>query len=820
MLLASLILVANEALIPKCVLATMQKSLFPNWFGTIVGEISTRRKLRGDHVKLSNPMAARLRVCVVLCLSVATVLVLPLFALPSGGDSRPWGQQITGVPNDWTHQHLVFSNPGTEEEAIRNGTYDDWVKIVNNPRYLMQQLRRHAPAQGPAAQEVARIEAAAAATSRSGGRNRMLLIKMMTMSLGLSFAVIFLRRRHWIPTLMVVLSTAIFLLLASCSGPVTSSGSALNKDWGEGILTGAVLPNTYPAKYTFNPIGAATCATDYVVYPTGSTGSGTKATIIAYNNLYVTGTGALCSGGAPLVYWAYNTGGTTYAVTTSPILSSDGTKVAFIQSNGSAAQLVVLKWAQTPATITANGNLTSNSTSITGTTGISAADVGMQISDTTHAGCIPANDTIAAFSGTTVTLATATSGTCGTQTGDSLILTTEAVGTPGVPPSGTPSSCTAPCMATLAFSDSHNDTYSSPYYDYSNDALYVGDNNSYLHKFTGVFTGTPTEATAVQLNTTAYDVASPVYDPVSGCVFVGDSEGYFYSVDSGTSTTASVCKSGSFTLFGHSELLGGGAADDGIFDAPLVDSAGQMVYAFVTDSAHISNCAAGDNCIVQFQTSTITSGTSTAAPNNEEPLGTGGQNYNLYAGAFDNVYFTSATPSNPSGHIYVVGGTDLTTGALLYQVPINANVMAAATSEATVNATHQPWPTPVTEFFNANVGGGTDFIFFSAYRGNLGSCSTVGSSQGCIFAFNVTTPTSVSLSSSALITFPGGAGEAGCWGTSAFIIDNSSTSTGASQVYFTNFNGNYPSAGTANCASSSSTTTNTLDATQDSQSAL
>ena len=54
----------------------------------------------------------------------------------------------------------------------------------------------------------------------------------------------------------------------------------------------------------------------------------------------------------PTVYWAYNTG--AYAVTTSPILSLDGKQVAFMESNGTTANLVILKWAaETGESVTA-----------------------------------------------------------------------------------------------------------------------------------------------------------------------------------------------------------------------------------------------------------------------------------------------------------------------------------------------------------------------------------------------------------------------------------------------------------------------------------
>jgi len=110
-----------------------------------------------------------------------------------------------------------------------------------------------------------------------------------------------------------------------------------------GGITATVQPNTAPAKWGAS-LTTADCTNDFVVYPTGQPGAAGGANIIAYNKMYTTG----CSGTVPSVYWAYNTGtGTT--VTTSPIISPDGTKVAFIQSNGTNASLVIVKWASAPA---------------------------------------------------------------------------------------------------------------------------------------------------------------------------------------------------------------------------------------------------------------------------------------------------------------------------------------------------------------------------------------------------------------------------------------------------------------------------------------
>jgi hypothetical protein len=86
-----------------------------------------------------------------------------------------WGQeaapdskgkaQVTGLPDDWTYRHLIFSNPGTEKEAIRNGTHERWLRIVNDPRFIVQQLKRGSLATGLAAE--GKVYAAEAACSPS-----------------------------------------------------------------------------------------------------------------------------------------------------------------------------------------------------------------------------------------------------------------------------------------------------------------------------------------------------------------------------------------------------------------------------------------------------------------------------------------------------------------------------------------------------------------------------------------------------------------------------------------------------------------------------
>jgi len=103
-------------------------------------------------------------------------------------------------------------------------------------------------------------------------------------------------------------------------------------DWSVSLGgAGSVLaPGVYPAKYSFNVNAAPDCTNDYVVFALNVAGSASQATIVAYNNLYTEpgGTG-YCAGTGPTVKWAYNTGG---AINTSPVLSLDGSKVAWVAS--------------------------------------------------------------------------------------------------------------------------------------------------------------------------------------------------------------------------------------------------------------------------------------------------------------------------------------------------------------------------------------------------------------------------------------------------------------------------------------------------------
>lgn len=78
----------------------------------------------------------------------------------------------------------------------------------------------------------------------------------------------------------------------------------------------------------------------------GGSGTAGQPTIVAFNNIYKTTCGGV-SGSAPVptVMWSYDTSfGTGGVVDSSPVISLDGTQVAFIQRIAGVAYLGLLKW--------------------------------------------------------------------------------------------------------------------------------------------------------------------------------------------------------------------------------------------------------------------------------------------------------------------------------------------------------------------------------------------------------------------------------------------------------------------------------------------
>lgn len=555
----------------------------------------------------------------------------------------------------------------------------------------------------------------------------------------------------------------------------------------------------YPAKFSFNPIGAANCGSaaspDFVVYNTSAAGSSTQASIVAYDNLY-----SSCSGQVPSVYWAFNTGGT---VKTSVVLSSTGSQLAFIQTPSSGnAQLVLLKWAAMPAGRSVTGSVTATSKNFSVSAGLTSMDVGAGISG----GGIPTGDTIATV--TSATAGTLTTAATGTHSGETLAITADAGGPDTLTAVNNSSyaSCTAPCMTTLTFSGtSRSDNISSPFYNYSGDTLYVGDASGGLHEFHPLFSGTPAEVGTPWASPSTTALSSPVYDSGTGNVFVGDGSGYLYSVSSTPTVTKSV------------EV----AASPGIVDGPLVDSSAKQIYAFVAQDYNSTNsstspCAAlnsGDktvcNGVINLPT-TFTSGTEFT----ESTVGVGTTN-TLYDGDFDNLYWSTGT-----GNLYTNGATG-TNEPKLMEIPVttsgfsadacqsgtgtptNCSAIQCATNIVNPMTSAAATGSPVTEIYN----GTTDYIFTSVSGSSDLSTAPSGCANGnaCVYSWDTTSALAANATPAAGLVAAGG--------TSGIIIDNTSSTTGASNIYFSTL-------GTSGTCSTSGTLTSGGCAVQTAQNGL
>ena len=631
-------------------------------------------------------------------------------------------QTFRGVVDDWSTHHVVFSKPepGSDTEY----------KVQQDGRYWLQQIKEKMPA-------------ADAATSGYGS--------------GYDPDFFWGKKKK----------------------------AKLKNDWSVslGSATAKVGAGQYPAKFTFSPIGAPNCTTDYVVFNTGVAGATTQATILAFNNLYPGASPGCGTSGVPATYWAYNTGTGATAVT-AVTLSPDGSQVAFIQSSsGGVASLVLLKWAQTPTahSSAANGTTNGTTTITTGTTFFLAGDVGARISD--NGGHIPAGATITAMaSGTSATISVAA--TAGTS--DTFTVAAETAVAPGVPVTVATTAyptCTAPCMTTIAFGNGHNDTNSFPFYDYSGgDLLFAGDDSGDLHKFQHVFKGAmanpPAEVTTggfpATVSATSQALTTPVYDGGSQLAFVGEAhvsgattDGNFHSV----SSTGTVLTSGPGPVGTPGALCHGVGYKDGpILDegatVPLATTAGTL-YIGCDHDVGGDTCGSGSNaCLRQFAESGISGGVGLAV--NLGPQA----DAEMFAGAFDHTYLISSGP-HPSGNLYFCGNP--TGGVTLYRIPILSNVMGTQIAVHTLSSATSAAGevcSPVTEFYNTS-GTPTDWLFMSVpTTGNATGCT----STGCVYSFNVNTPPVAGTNANF--------GLASTSGASGIIVDNASGQTGSSNIYY------------------------------------
>ncbi len=355
--------------------------------------------------------------------------------------------------------------------------------------------------------------------------------------------------------------------------------------------------------------------------------------------------------------------------------------------------------------------------------------------------------------------------------------------------------CTAPCMYTMAFTGagSLTDTNSSPFYDFGGDTIYVGDDGGQLQKFTNVFAGTPAHVTTggFPATLTAGNVASsPVFDAVSGKVFIADGvpaglgNGQLYAV---TATNGTVVKS---------IQLSRGV---GFRDGPIINSTDGLVYLFSADNTG-ATCGTTDNAAITMPTNFTATTTETYVQISNG--NTCSSTLSIFAGDFDNAFY-----SGGAGHMYACG--NIGGAPTLYQIAVSsAGVLGTVTAGPALAASGSTCG-PVVEMYNPNASGGAkDWIFTSVQGGAVtGAPINCPAAAGCIMSFDVTSGAAISPGGTATVGVATVAG-----GASGVVFDNSvgaGTLAGASQLYFTPLANQTctTSGGTGGCAIQSSQST-------------
>jgi hypothetical protein len=295
-------------------------------------------------------------------------------------------------------------------------------------------------------------------------------------------------------------------------------------------------------------------------------------------------------------------------------------------------------------------------------------------------------------------------------------------------------------MATFNYTAANNN-HSSPWVDYATDTLWVGADDGKLYKFTGVFRGTPAEVIGSGWPVTvtgAFQQTGPVFDSTSGNLFIGDNRGVLHSVKAAAPGTIKNLSVGAI-----------GNPNPAILDAPIVDSYGN-VFATTSDDGNGA-------VVVQASASTLAQ-LARVSIGGGSKLGAG--NVNLYDGNFDNNFYTSEN----TGHFVACGTGALTIAPFRYNLSFSGGLLQADPSPVQISTSTTARCGPLTEFFNPNIGGGTDFFFW----GVTNTCPGLGAS-GCI----------MSLANGATVHTATANN-----GTSGVIIDNDATGPQESNIYY------------------------------------
>ncbi|MFZ0997741.1 MAG: hypothetical protein WA676_15860 [Candidatus Sulfotelmatobacter sp.] len=418
-------------------------------------------------------------------------------------------------------------------------------------------------------------------------------------------------------------------------------------DWAVSLEKGYVPQNQFPAKYQFDVV-AENCNSDYIVFGL-TVASGTQANLVGINNLY-TGASPACNSGSPWVAFAYNTVTQTGGqIKTSPALSIDGTKVAFVESTSAGAYFHVL-YLPNP---------------------------------------IP---TPPSQSGSVLSPLTPTSCTTPTTVGCMTTLTIETSAT---------NSNSSPWV------DYNTDT---AYVGADNGMLYK-ITPVFGGGAPALVNDSANWPVAVSTNKYNTILTAPVVDDDANLIFIGDGEGYLYSVKlNSPAKTYAAQQTIGWVYDGNND--GSGKPGTGIVDPPIAvtdpaNSTTDQVFAFTGCSI-----VQGIGGAVTQVAANFTTGSPTASNTVDLGSASGDGDCtgkNIHSGAFDNAFWMNGSAS---GHMIACGFVQsggVPADPKMYFFPFASHVITSTGSTAfQIGTTKGDECSPLTEFYN----GTTDRLFF------------------------------------------------------------------------------------------------------------
>lgn len=463
----------------------------------------------------------------------------------------------------------------------------------------------------------------------------------------------------------------------------SSAKSGKNKfhiDWSVSLGAGSVAPAMSPAKYTFDVNATPSCASDFVVLGLNVAGSASQANLVALNNLYsgnLSGNVGLCGTGSATVMWAYNVSSAGGSILTSPSISLDGKKIAFVESTSTSSIFRVLTYDPCTVSVTpcAGNGSSATSPKVPGSGNAASMTSPITYANVTNTRSSPWIDyhNDAAY--------------VGADNATIYRITGVFNGTPALDTNFGPITLSNNCASVAA---------------------------------------TPAKITGpVQVLG-----ASGGLD--TGFLFVGDDTGCLTAIDIATRTVIGSVKVGGFQV---------GTFIPPVFDSPMVDASNSnLISVFGTASSSNNSTSFGGvsvlnaAALVQAQLDTVTPAFTAVSA---VPIGAGATstlNLNLHAPAFDNNYY-AGNISGTTGFMYMCGTQPSTSGApqapTLYRVGFTAGSpptmnTAVDGTPLLLNATNGVECSPTLEFANPSLAK-NDLLFVSIILTN-----------GLLFSYDIT----------------------------------------------------------------------------------